>query len=126
MLSFLAIPGCRAKGSGLLLQANQAMERGMLESNLEALRAENHSLQQRLDKALQELVRAATPSNPAVLRAFKVWFGYPSLLLVDSAQHPQPLKTGTVVSLRMYDIHQLLCLRRLCRSHMSQSSKICK
>ena len=44
----------------------------MLESNLEALRSENASLQQRLDKALQELVRAATPSNPAVLRAFKV------------------------------------------------------
>ena len=44
----------------------------MLESNLEALRTENRSLQQRLDKALQELVRAATPSNPAVLRAFKV------------------------------------------------------
>ncbi len=44
----------------------------MLESNLEALRSENGSLQQRLEKALQELVRAATPSNPAVLRAFKV------------------------------------------------------
>ena len=54
------------------LQANQEMERGMLESNLEALRSENASLQQRLEKALQELVKAATPSNPAVLRAFKV------------------------------------------------------
>ena len=48
----------------------------MLESNLDALRIENHSLQHRLDKAMQELVRAATPSNPAVLRAFKVCFAH--------------------------------------------------
>ena len=58
--------------TGVGLQANQAMEQGMLESNLEAVRTENAGLQQRLDKALQELVKAATPSNPAALRAFKV------------------------------------------------------
>ena len=88
-----------------MVQANQAMERGMLESNLDALRTENHSLQQRLDKALQELVRAATPSNPAVLRAFKVCCSCPACcrsrftfssaaLAVLGQTFPEDLMTG--------------------------------
>ncbi len=82
-----------------MLQANQAMEQGMLESNLDALRTENHSLQQRLDKAMQELVRAATPSNPAVLRAFKVWLAHPACCRSALPKHLQ-LHGSQVVALK--------------------------
>ena len=54
------------------MQANQGMEREMLEGNLEALRSKNGDLQRRLDAALSELVASATPSNPAILRVLKV------------------------------------------------------